>query len=180
MNKEDNPFALDVVSIRLVKDAEILSDKPFRSPEDVIALLGEKMCGLDREVICVVNMKNDGTPINCHFASVGAINYAIGHPRELFKASILFNASRMLLIHNHVSGSLHPSKDDVMITDRMVNLGEHMGIPLVDHIIVGGENQEYFSFLKQKVLPVAKPQYEEQYENIKFTTPIAAERGHSR
>lgn len=180
MSKSENPFALDVVSIRLVKDAEVLSDTPIHNAEDVVALLGERMCELDREVICVVNMKNDGIPINCHFASMGAINYAIAHPRELFKASILSNASQMLLIHNHVSGSLRPSKDDVMLTDRMVNLCERMGIPLVDHIIVGGNNREYFSFLNQNVLPVAKIQYEEQYEKINFSLPVAAERGNSR
>lgn len=180
MNKEVNPFTLDVVSVRLVKDAEILSEKPFRSVEDVVALLGEKMCELDREVICVVNMKNNGIPINCHFASMGSINYAIAHPRELFKASILSNASQLLLIHNHVSGSLQPSIDDVRITDRMVNLCEHMGIPLVDHIIVGGDHKEYFSFLEQNVLPVARLQYEEHYENIHFPVPIAAKGGRSR
>ena len=180
MNRNDEPFALDVVSIRLVRDAKLLSDKPLRTAEDVVALLGEHMCELDREVICVVNLKSDGTPINCHFASTGAINHAIAHPRELFKASILSNAAQMLLLHNHVSGSLMPSKDDVMITDRMVNLCEHIGIPLVDHIIVGGSNQEYFSFQKQKVLPMAKIQYEDHYENINFSLPVAAERGHIR
>ena len=180
MNRNDEPFALDVVSIRLVRDAKLLSDKPLRTAEDVVALLGEHMCELDREVICVVNLKSDGTPINCHFASMGAIKHAIAHPRELFKSSILSNAAQMLLLHNHVSGSLLPSKDDVMITDRMVNLCEHMGIPLVDHIIVGGNNQEYFSFQKQKVLPVAKIKYEDHYENIKFSLPVAAERGRAR
>lgn len=180
MNRNDEPFALDVVSIRLVRDAKLLSDKPLRTAEDVVALLGEHMCELDREVICVVNLKSDGTPINCHFASMGAINHAIAHPRELFKASILSNAAQMLLLHNHVSGSLMPSKDDVMITDRMVNLCEHIGIPLVDHIIVGGSNREYFSFQKQKVLPMAKIQYEDHYENINFSLPVAAERGHIR
>ena len=180
MNRNDEPFALDVVSIRLVRDAKLLSDKPFHTVEDVVTLLGEHMSELDREVICVVNIKSDGTPINCHFASMGAINHAIAHPRELFKSSILSNAAQMLLLHNHVSGSLLPSKDDVMITDRMVNLCEHMGIPLVDHIIVGGNNQEYFSFQKQKVLPVAKIKYEDHYENIKFSLPVAAERGRAR
>lgn len=180
MNRNDEPFTLDVVSIRLVTDAKLLSDKPFHTVEDVVTLLGEHMSELDREVICVVNIKSDGTPINCHFASMGAINHAIAHPRELFKSSILSNAAQMLLLHNHVSGSLLPSKDDVMITDRMVNLCEHMGIPLVDHIIVGGNNQEYFSFQKQKVLPVAKIKYEDHYENIKFSLPVAAERGRAR
>ena len=180
MSRNEKPFALDVVSIRLVKDAELLSDKPIHSVEDAVALLGERMCELDREVICVVNLKSDGTPINCHFASMGAINHAIAHPRELFKASILSNASQMLLIHNHVSGSLMPSKDDVMITDRMVNLCDQIGIPLADHIIVGGNNQEYFSFRKQNILPVSKIVYEEHYENITLSMPVAAERGKAR
>lgn len=180
MGRNKKTFALDVVSIRLVKDAEVMSNKPLQDVEDLVALLGERMCELDREAICVVNLKNDGTPINCHFASMGAINYAIAHPRELFKSSILSNAAQMIMIHNHVSGSLQPSKDDVRITDRMINLCEHMGIPLLDHVIVGGNNQEYFSFRGQNILPVPKVQYEENYENVHFSMPVAAERGRSR
>lgn len=180
MGRNKKTFALDVVSIRLVKDAEVMSNKPLQDVEDLVALLGEHMCELDREAICVVNLKNDGTPINCHFASMGAINYAIAHPRELFKSSILSNAAQMIMIHNHVSGSLQPSKDDVRITDRMINLCEHMGIPLLDHVIVGGNNQEYFSFRGQNILPVPKVQYEENYENVHFSMPVAAERGRSR
>ena len=99
MGKSKKTFALDVVSIRLVKDAEILSAKPIHDVEDLVALLGEHMCELDREVVCVVNLKSDGTPINCHYASMGAINYATAHPRELFKSSILSNAANMILIH---------------------------------------------------------------------------------
>ena len=79
-----------------------------------------------------------------------------------------------------MSGSLQPSKDDVRITDRMINLCEHMGIPLLDHVIVGGNNQEYFSFRGQNILPVPKVQYEENYENVHFSMPVAAERGRSR
>jgi DNA repair protein RadC len=180
MSRSKKTFALDVVAIRLVKDAEILSDKPIQDVEDLVALLGGHMCELDREVVCVVNLKSDGTPINCHYASMGAINYATAHPRELFKSSILSNAANMILIHNHVSGSLQPSKDDIRITDRMVNLCEHLGIPLLDHIIVGGSNREYFSFRAQKILPAPSIQYEENYENIHFPVPVAAERGRSR
>ena len=102
MRRNEEPFALDVVSIRLVKDAEVLSDKPIKGVEDLVALLGEHMCELDREVVCVVNLKNNGVPINCHFASMGAINYAMAHPRELLKSSILSNASHMIMLHNHV------------------------------------------------------------------------------
>ena len=63
--------------------------------------LGDILCEMDREMVCVVNMKADNTPINCNFASMGAINQAISHPRELFKSAILSNAANMILIHNH-------------------------------------------------------------------------------
>ena len=55
MGRSKKTFALDVVAIRLVKDAEIMSDKPIQDVEDLVALLGEHMCELDREVVCVVN-----------------------------------------------------------------------------------------------------------------------------
>ncbi len=62
------------------------------------------MCQFDREVVCVVNLSSDLKPINVHFASVGSLNEAMAHPRELFKASILSNAASMMLIHCHPSG----------------------------------------------------------------------------
>jgi len=135
-----------VVSVRLVKDAPLLSGHKIKSPEDAVDVAGELMCDLDREVVCIINLKADGTPINCHFASIGAINQAIAEPREMFKASILSNASKMILLHNHPSGNLFPSKEDCGMTDRLLRLSELLGIPIVDHIIVGGGNRKYFSF----------------------------------
>lgn len=79
----------------------------------------------------------------CAFASVGSLNEAMAHPRELFKSSILSNAASMMLIHCHPSGNVFPSKADTMMTDRMNKLCELMGIPLIDHIIVGGDNREF-------------------------------------
>lgn len=143
---------LEVVSIRLVKDAPILSKHRICSPEDAVAVLGDLMAELDKEVICVVNLKADNTPINCYFASMGSVNQSIACPRELFKSSILSNASGMILVHNHPSGSLHPSREDIELTERMIYLCSIMGIPLVDHLIVGGNNREYFSFKKKGLL----------------------------
>jgi len=94
-------FKLDVVSVRLVKDASILSEMKIDSPMVAVHALGELLSEMDREVICVVNLKADSTPINCHFASVGAINHAISHPRELFKSAILSNAASMIMLHCH-------------------------------------------------------------------------------
>ncbi len=139
-------FKLDVVSVRLVKDAPLFSDHKITKTYHAVELLGEFLSDMDRELLCVINLKTDGTPINCHIASMGAINQTIAEPRELFKASILSNAAQMILVHNHPSGSLEPSKADTVLTDRMLKLTELMGITLADHIIVGGDNRSYFSF----------------------------------
>lgn len=143
---------LEVVSVRLVKEAPILSNHPIQSPKDAVEVLGEILCEWDREVFCVINLKTDGTPINCHIASIGAINASIACPRELFKSSILSNAANMILVHNHPSGSLKPSIDDIKITEIMIKLCEMMQIPLLDHVIVGGTNNDYYSFNEHKML----------------------------
>ena len=147
-----NDFKLDVVSVRLVKDAPIYSEHTFNNPADIAAVMGDCMCQFDREVVCVVNLRSDLKPINVHFASVGSLNEAMAHPRELFKSSILSNAASMMLIHCHPSGNVFPSKADTMMTDRMNKLCELMGIPLIDHIIVGGDNREFFSFREKGMI----------------------------
>jgi DNA repair protein RadC len=179
MNTE-NPFKLDVVSVRLVKDAPLMSGHPITSPEEAVELLGEHLCQMDREVICVINFRADGTPINCHFASIGSLNESLTHPREIFKASILSNAAFMMLMHNHPSGKLLPSKEDTMLTDRMLQTCKLMGIPLVDHVIVGGDNTQYFSFLEKKLLKAPKIEYLTDYREIDMASGFVAEQGKAR
>ena len=134
-------------------------------PMDVVELLGQNMCELDREVVCVINLRSDGIPVNCNFVSMGAVDECVAHPREILKSAILSNANSMILLHNHPSGNLSPSKWDSMITDRMLKVGELIGIPLRDHIIVGGDNRSYFSF-REKGLEFEHAKLEENYQNI--------------
>ncbi len=174
-------FELDVVSVRLVKDAPILSSKRIGKPEDAVDLVGNMLCEMDREVVCVINLKADNTPINCHIASIGALNQALAHPRELFKSSILSNAANMMLIHCHPSHNLYPSKDDTRLTDRMIKLSELIGIPLLDHIIVGGDNREYFSFRSKGLMNNPALNYNSDYETLNFTkNAMVAEKCKSR
>ena len=87
------------MSVRLIQDQPLMSSKPIRSPEDAVELLGEYLCNLDREVVCVINLRTDGKPVNCNFVSMGAVNECIAHPREIFKSAILSNATSMILLH---------------------------------------------------------------------------------
>lgn len=168
---------LEVVSVRLVKDAPLLSGHKICNPEDAIAVVGELLCELDREVVCVINLKSDGMPINCHFASLGAVNESIACPRELFKSSILSNAAAMLLLHNHPSGELHPSRQDIAVTDKMLMLSQLMGIPMQDHVIVGGDNKTYFSFREKGLLKNPHIPCCTDYKELQFDVPLVAERG---
>ena len=163
------------LSIRLVEEQPLMSKTPIQSPEDAVELLGEYLCGLDREVLCVVNLRTDGKPASCNFVSMGAVNECIAHPREIFKSAILSNATSMILLHSHPSGNLKPSKEDTVITDRMLKLSELLGIPLVDHIIVGGKNDSYFSFKEKNILEYEHNRLETDYNNLVFPTARVAE-----
>ena len=173
--KEVYKSQLDMATVRLVKDAPLMSKKPVRTPADAVELLGEHLCQMDREVICVINLRTDGCPINCSVCSVGAIDQAIAHPREIMKTAILSNASSIVLLHNHPSSNLTPSKDDTMITDRLVTVCEILGIPLLDHIIVGGDNSEYFSFREKDILPMKAIKLKSDYKELDMEAAVVAE-----
>ena len=166
---------LEVVAIRLVEDRPLMSDSRIQSPEDAVRLLGEYLCQLDKECLCVINLRSDGRPVNCNFVSMGAANESMAHPREIYKSCILANATSMILMHNHPSGNLSPSKEDTMITDRMLKLGELIGIPLVDHIIVGGTDKKYFSFREKKLMEYDHIKYETDYYKLDFKNVLVAE-----
>lgn len=177
----ESDFALEVVSVRLVRNAPILSEIKVDTPEDVIRLVGRELCDMDREMVCVINMRADNIPINCHFASVGTLNYAILNPRELLKSSILSNAAGMILCHNHPSGNLLPSKTDVQLTDQMQQVCRLVGIPLWDHVIVGGDNSSYFSFNEKGMVRNPCVEYQSDYRRLKWDRPAeVAERGGRR
>ena len=157
---------LKMVSIRLVEDAPLMSSTPIKKAMDAVKLIGSELCKLDKEVLCVINVKASGVPINCNIVSVGSVDCAVAEPREILKSTILSNASSMIIVHNHPSGCLIPSKNDSAITSRMHQLCSLMGIRLLDHIIVGGDNTSYFSFGEQGLLPSVKDVFETDYKKI--------------
>ena len=151
-------YELERISIRLVKDPPLLSDRPVRGPSDAVDLIHGFLHDFDRELMVVLNLKNDGTPINMNVMSVGTLGATVSNPREALKASILSNAAKAILFHNHPSGSLRPSREDIETTDRMIRAYETMGICLLDHIIVG-EGKSFYSMLADRVFEVPGIEY---------------------
>lgn len=141
----ENAHELEVVSIRLVDEPPLLSEKPIKTSRDVIEVIGELLQKYDRELFCILNLKTKGQVINMNIVSMGTLNLSLVHPREVFKSAILSNAAGILLLHNHPSGECMPSDCDIKITKRLVECGNLMGIQVEkDHVIVG--HGSYYSF----------------------------------
>ena len=145
---------LEVVNIRLVREPSLYSEQILDSPQAVVELMAKELSQYDREVFCILNMKNNGQVINMNLVSVGTINASLVIPREVFKSSILANASAIIGLHNHPSGNVKPSKEDMIVTRKLQKCGQLLGIELLDHIIVGGTNGKMLSFREEKMLNV--------------------------
>ena len=145
---------LEVVNIRLVKEPSLYSEQTLDSPQAVVELMAKELSQYDREVFCILNMKNNGQVINMNLVSVGTINASLVIPGEVFKSSILANASAIIGLHNHPSGNVKPSKEDMIVTRKLQKCGQLLGIELLDHIIVGGTNGKMLSFREEKLLNV--------------------------
>ncbi len=165
MSREE--FRLDKVAIRMVKEPPLYSDHPLSGPDAVVKLMADTLRDYDREVFAIINLRSNLKPINVNFVSVGALDQSLVHPREVLKTTILSNAALVMLVHNHPSGKMSPSKEDINITDRMAQLCSLMGIDLIDHVIVG-PGKEYYSFCEKRVMPVPSIKYEDNIENLKF------------
>ena len=145
-------YELDVVKIRLVKEPSWYSEEPLNKSADVAKLMAKEFADYDREVFCILNLATDGKVINMNVVSVGTLNAALVSPREVFKSSILSNAAAIIAVHNHPSGNVLPSKMDKLITQRLREAGELLDIELLDHIIIGGNDGQFFSFQEENML----------------------------
>ena len=114
--------------------------------DDVAELAKKELAKYDREVFGILNLNVKGQVINFNEVSIGSLCSTETHPREVFKSSILSNAGSIIAIHNHPSGDPTPSEADILCTKRLKEAGEILGIPLLDHIIVGSGTDREYSF----------------------------------
>ncbi|RXI40160.1 hypothetical protein DP129_05485 [Clostridium tetani] len=107
----------------------------------------------DKEAFVVAFLNTKNRVIDHEVVSVGTINSSIVHPREVFRNAIINKANAVILCHNHPSGDLTPSTEDINITRRLKETGKLLGIQVLDHLIINGINQhEVFSFKTKGVL----------------------------
>jgi DNA repair protein RadC len=116
-----------------------------RVPSDVLPLL-ERFADRDQEHFLSVSLNGAHEVICVRTVSIGLVNRTMVHPREVFAGPLMDRAAAVILAHNHPSGSLEPSAEDNEITRRLVEAGQTLGIPVLDHVVFGCTG--YFSYLE--------------------------------
>jgi len=120
----------------------------IHSPHDVATLLWDYLKETDREHFVVLFLDTKNTVIGLNTVSIGILDSALVHPREVYKAAILANAAAIIVGHNHPSGDPTPSAEDRRVTERLREGGQLLGIELLDHVVVGEKGR--FVSLKER------------------------------
>ncbi len=120
------------------------------SPGDVSTYLMEDMRYLKKEHFKTVLMDTKNQILEVVTVSIGNLNSSIVHPREVFVEAIKKSSASMILVHNHPSGDTKPSREDISITERLMEAGDIMGIKVLDHIIIG--DGSYLSFKEENII----------------------------
>ena len=123
-------------------------DKPVvKTPEDVAGLVRGKLKSKKKEYFLALLLDTRNQLIRVAEISIGSLDGSIVHPREVFKEAISASAASVIFVHNHPSGDTEASEDDIRITKRLAEVGEIMGIDVLDHIIIG--DKKYLSLKRE-------------------------------
>ena len=114
------------------------------SPETVVGHIAPRLVDRNQEVFIVLTLTSTNNLIREIELTRGILNSSLVHPREVFRQALADAAAGIIVLHNHPSGEVQPSGEDRQITRRLVEAGELMNIPVLDHIIIGGSG--YYSF----------------------------------
>lgn len=124
----------------LARRLETYVEEPKRkicSPKDVYTLMYPKMREQKKEKFITLCLDTKNQILKEEVVSIGSLNASIVHPREVFKSALLESSASVIMVHNHPSGDPSPSREDIMVTEKMVEGGKLLGIDVLDHIIIG-------------------------------------------
>ncbi len=128
------------MKLKAVKVSEERLEYSITSPEKAMNALHTMGLHEEPEEVCVLLCLNTKGVITAYYeVSRGHLNGATIHPREVFKRALISNCNAIMIAHNHPSGDPTPSQEDIRITKRLIEVGELIGIEVLDHIIVGDD-----------------------------------------
>ncbi len=118
----------------------------IKSSDEVVAFYQAFLSNKEQEYFCCLYLDIQKRVIKNKVLFKGSLTYSMVHPREVFKEAYLIGACSIICIHNHPSGSIFPSKNDINLTNQLIEAGNLLGIQVLDHLIIGKDN--YYSFLE--------------------------------
>ncbi len=149
-NEKVRMHRLPIYRVALVRESSQPSIlNRITTPRNVYEIASSYLDGADREHFVVIMLDTKNQVIGINTVAIGVLASCPIHPREVFKPAILANAAGIILLHNHPSGDVTPSQDDLLLTRRLKEAGEILGIQVVDHVILGYAN---YASLKERGL----------------------------
>jgi DNA repair protein RadC len=149
---EINIGSLHTLRISVVREAPPLTDKLTtpRTAAEALRLFIPDDDPREHFVVLILDTRN--RTVGVVPLSIGSMNGSLVHPREVFAIAVRELAAAVVLGHNHPSGDPAPSREDIELTKRLVEAGKVLGIEVLDHVIIGGENGAYHSFKETGLL----------------------------
>lgn len=126
------------------------SNKKITSSQDVADIFIPVLGNETKEAFVVVCLNSANQIIKYEKITMGLLNSSMAHAREVFKIAIENNSANIILIHNHPSGNIEPSNEDIQITKRLVEAGKIIGINVFDHLIIG--HDKFISMVDKKII----------------------------
>lgn len=119
------------------------SRKKVKTPRDVFNVLKKDFFSKNREHFFLLSVDSRNRLISKDLLAIGTLNETVAHPREVFKRALQVSAVAIIVAHNHPSGDVTPSQEDIDLTNVLAKSGKLLGIPLMDHVIIS--QNEYVS-----------------------------------
>ena len=166
--KKPRRYKFKEVCIRLQEGKALYSEESMDSPDQAVKVMRDEMAKFDREMLCVVNLNTQLKPINFNIVSIGTIDQTYASIANIFKSGILSNARSFMLMHNHPSGDTTPSQEDIAMTKQVIKAGQVIGIPCLDHIVIGGRTGDFHSMRRAGDISFAMP-YNESLKETPLT-----------
>lgn len=129
---------------RIYKDVPVINNIKFNNPLVIFNYFKAKLINVKQEHFYAVYLDASKKVIEEKLLFIGTVNQSMVHPRDVFKYACILNSSSIICVHNHPSGNTLPSKEDISITNTLINIGKIFNIPVIDHIIIGKD--KYYSF----------------------------------
>jgi len=140
---------LPTQKLKLVRDGSIKYNapkSPITSPDHSLEIFRSVFAGADKELVYILSLSMNNEYINCPLVAWGTIGHVVVHPREVFKHAISRdNAAKFIMAHNHPSGDPTPSPEDMVMLEKIRDLGIELGCRMVDFIIIGDGGNAYYS-----------------------------------